>query len=568
MFGGLRSAKAVVSETRSRLDPTAMAYGPAKEPVHNGHQPLGRTITSLKRWSVLNKELPAVSDIRAIHVYDFDNTLFLSPLPNPQLWNGQTIGFLQTQECFVNGGWWHDPNILSATGKGKDVEEARGWNGWWNEQIYHLVTLSMQQKDALTVLLTGRSEFGFADIIKRMVASRNLEFDLVGLKPEVGPNSERFSSTMNFKQTFLEDIILTYGQAEDIRVYEDRVKHVKGFRDFFESLNRDFQSGQGAALRRPINAEVIQVTEGCTFLDPVTETAEVQRMINAHNGILHNPTMGNGRASYSRLRIKRTVFYTAYLISQEDSNRMTQELLAPLLPPGLTESNDLKYLANSIMITPRPASKSIRNKAGGMGHKLKWQITGTGVFENRVWAARVLPVPPTAKYFTESPAPLIVLAVRKGVRPAEAGKIQNWHPVPADKALNFETVVGEKAVLRIEEDNEWESQPAGKTNKRRLQQERDDEILYPQGADYDSRSNNYNPYQRPAGENRSHYDDSSRRGPHRSRGRGTGRGRGSARGGRGRGRGRDGGHPYRSLDDHTSGYDGSHDEQGGGFMNY
>lgn len=82
----------------------------------------------------------------------------------------------------------------------------------------------MQQKDALTVLLTGRSEFGFADIIKRMVASRNLEFDLVGLKPEVGPNSERFSSTMNFKQTFLEDIILTYGQAEDIRVYEDRVK--------------------------------------------------------------------------------------------------------------------------------------------------------------------------------------------------------------------------------------------------------------------------------------------------------------------------------------------------------
>jgi hypothetical protein len=58
MFGGLRSAKAVVSETRSRLDPTAMAYGSGKEPVHNGHQPLGRTITSLKRWSVLNKELP------------------------------------------------------------------------------------------------------------------------------------------------------------------------------------------------------------------------------------------------------------------------------------------------------------------------------------------------------------------------------------------------------------------------------------------------------------------------------------------------------------------------------
>jgi len=82
----------------------------------------------------------------------------------------------------------------------------------------------MQQKDALTVLLTGRSEFGFADIIKRIVASRNLEFDLIGLKPEIGPNSERFSSTMNFKQSFLEDIILTYDQADEIRIYEDRVK--------------------------------------------------------------------------------------------------------------------------------------------------------------------------------------------------------------------------------------------------------------------------------------------------------------------------------------------------------
>jgi len=87
-----------------------------------------------------------------------------------------------------------------------------------------LVELSMQQKDALTVLLTGRSEAGFADIIKRMVASKKLEFDLICLKPEVGPNSQRFASTMDFKQNFLEDLVLTYKQADEIRVYEDRVK--------------------------------------------------------------------------------------------------------------------------------------------------------------------------------------------------------------------------------------------------------------------------------------------------------------------------------------------------------
>lgn len=82
----------------------------------------------------------------------------------------------------------------------------------------------MQQKDALTVLLTGRSESGFTDLIKRMVDSKKLEFDLICLKPEVGPNGERFSSTMEFKQIFLEDLVLTYKHADEIRVYEDRVK--------------------------------------------------------------------------------------------------------------------------------------------------------------------------------------------------------------------------------------------------------------------------------------------------------------------------------------------------------
>lgn len=96
------------------------------------------------------------------------------------------------------------------------------WFADWPQ--VRLVKLSMEQKDALTVLLTGRSENGFADLIRRMVDSRKLEFDLICLKPEVGPNSERFSTTMEFKQTFLQDLVLTYEQADEIRVYEDRVK--------------------------------------------------------------------------------------------------------------------------------------------------------------------------------------------------------------------------------------------------------------------------------------------------------------------------------------------------------
>ncbi|KAB8073674.1 hypothetical protein BDV29DRAFT_191524 [Aspergillus leporis] len=573
----MRSARAVVAENYS-----AMARGQANGSDYQRSPP--RTLTGLRRWSIINRELPPVSQVKAIHVYDFDNTLFSSPLPNPQLWNGPTIGFLQAYESFANGGWWHDPNLLAATGDGIEKEEPRAWEGWWNEQIVQLVKLSMQQKDALTVLLTGRSEAGFASLIRRMVDSKKLEFDLICLKPEVGPNSERFSTTMEFKQSFLEDLVLTYNQADEIRVYEDRVKHVKHFREFFEQLNRRLQSGQTSSPRKPVNSDVIQVAEGATFLSPVIEAAEVQRMINSHNLVARNPSLNGAKLPYGRLRIKRTIFYTGYLISNADSSRLISQLLNPMLPSGLADSNELKYMANSILITPRPAPRSILDKVGGLGKKLNWQITGTAVFEHRVWAARLTPVPATEKYYTENPQPVVVLAVRKGARPIDAGKIQNWHPVPADKAFTLETVVGEKVVLRVEEENphegEWESQFLNKNHKRRYQQERDEDILYPQpggtGHDGPAPGRHFNP--RHGGSNRHYHDDGPRRGgSYRGRGRGSGprgRGHGSRGGARGRGRGRDAGPPqgYRSLDDY-SGHDGTYEEKpgpgtGGPVMNY
>lgn len=337
--------------------------------------------------------------------------------------------------------------------------------------------------------------------------------------------------------------------------------------------------------RRPINAEVIQVTEECAYLDPVVETAEVQRMINAHNLAQRNQAVAKVKSPYNRLRIKRTIFYTGYLLSQEDSNRLAQDVLGPLLPPGLSESNNLKIMANNILITPRPAPKSVLEKIGGMGKKLSWQVTGTACFENRIWAARVSPIPATATYHTENPLPLIVLAVRKGSRPIDAGRIQNWHPVPADVAMTFETTIGEKVVLRVEEDNPregpWESQFMNKNNKRRYHPERDADIVFPQSGGevygYEGQSNGYHPYHRPGGDHRNNHDEGNRRGPYRGRGRGgAGRGRGGGRGGRGRGRGgRDGQvNPYyKSLDDTAGSFDGSAGNNGGhdsgGFpMNY
>ncbi|KAJ5711728.1 hypothetical protein N7488_005884 [Penicillium malachiteum] len=558
----MRSAKAVVSEKLTRNGKLAqkMSYATSAGAQH--------TLTGLKRWSVASRELPAVSQVKAIHVYDFDNTLFQSPLPNPQIWHGTTIGHLQSETHFANGGWWHDPNILSATGQGMEKEEPRAWQGWWNENIMRLVRLSMEQKDAVTVLLTGRNEAGFADVVKRMVASQKLDFDIICLKPDVGPNGHRFPSTGVFKHTFLEDLIFTYDEAEEIRVYEDRPKHVKGFRDYLENMNRSLQAS--ADSRNPITAEVIQVSEESTYLDPVTEVSEVQRMINSHNSATQNPSLAKYKGFHRYMRIKRTVIYTGYLISQEDSQRIIDEVLAPILPNGLSE--DVKLMANNVLITPRPAPNAVLNQVGGLGKKLKWQVTGTAVSENRIFAARVEPIPSTEQVYSENPVPLIVLAIRKGARPVEASRITNWEPATPSQTLTFDTVVGEKVVLRVEDDDKAGGPPlAPKNFKKRFHQDYEDDAPNPKMAhsgNYENQDYSFHPYQqRPPRDYQGHNEENgNRRGGYRGRGRG--RGRGPYRG-RGRGRGgrdREGGsNPYyKSLDDYGNNpYEGSHENKGG-----
>ena len=224
---------------------------------------------------------------------------------------------------------------------------------------------------------------------------------------------------------------------------------VIGFREFFSTFNKTLLTDPSPTPRKTITAEVIEVAENSTSLDPVQEVAEVQRIINAHNTALSS---GKSPRHAKPWTINRTTFYTAYLISPPD----TEKLLAVgnLSPNTLT--NDIRTMANSIMITPRPASQlalNILDKVGGLGKKLRWRVVGTGNFDNRVWAARVEPVPASEKYYCENPqAPNVVLALRKNARPGEASRIQNWMPLPKDKVFEFETVVGEKIMLRIDEE--------------------------------------------------------------------------------------------------------------------
>lgn len=426
-----------------------------------------------------------------------------------------------------------------------------------------LARLSSASEDTLNVMLTGRSEGSFAELISRMIKVKGLEFDIVALKPKVSPSGELFASTMDFKQALLRDLVMTYADATELRIYEDRPKHVKGFRDFFVEVNEALLASGGTS-RRPITAEVIQVTEQEAVMDPVTEVAEVQHMMNEHNAAVK---AGTARRPYT---IKRSVFYTGYIIAPTDIEKLKTLIKLPTKCPD----HEIRQLANNILITPRPAPHSILNKVGGIGAKMSWKVTGLAVQEQRVWAARVQPTVPGAKIYTENHTPCVVLATRRQAKPIEASYIKNWQPVPEHQAFEFETTVGEKVLLRIDEEFPHEdSYEASFPNARNARKHPREEDFPPLGSQRQNMGKPTQPLPRPL--QRQYHGAgggigfASQRGGGGGGGRGTrggyggfGRGRGNARGGggssggRGRGRG-----AYRSLDDTGQGY-------GGGGMQY
>ena len=281
-------------------------------------------------------------------------------------------------------------------------------------------------------------------------------------------------------------------------------------------------------------------------LDPVVETSEVQRMINDHNA--QNKAGRN-------LEIKRTVFYTGYLISPMD----VAKLLTLVKPHPSMPETDVKFLANNILITFGPAQSAILNKVGGIGYKQTWQVTSFASLDSKIWAARVSPIPPISVYHTDNHVPFVLLAHHRTARPGDANRIQNWQPVSADKQYVFQTTVGEKVQLRVEPEAEGESEYDSLFERRNLKRR----YSLPPGPQQISRSGHSNDENRRPNGGNGHRGMNHNRGRsggggggrgganNHNRGRGGGLGRGGGGNNRGRGVGQRG--AYKSLDDVGSG---------------
>ncbi|KAI8993157.1 hypothetical protein BDB01DRAFT_847067 [Pilobolus umbonatus] len=217
-------------------------------------------------------------------IFDFDSTLFFSPLLSPTLWSQSFINSITSQGVY-GPGWWRDIHSLEL-GPLEELKKT-AWEGYWNEEVVELARKAIKDKDTMAVLLTGRRYHPFHRIIPHMLSSKHLEFDLLGLRPDPELASDNlmddihlaskksvFQSTMHFKTCFILNILHEVPSIKHVTMWDDRFYHVRSFQSYLDTLYDKSIIDSG---------NVIYVHGIRPAYNPEWEKKVISKILRAHN---------------------------------------------------------------------------------------------------------------------------------------------------------------------------------------------------------------------------------------------------------------------------------------------
>lgn len=383
------------------------------------------------------KDPPSVESVKKIHIYDFDNTLFHSPSPNPNLLNDQTIGTLTNSDMLDYGGWWAEPLILKNMGQGWDVELERSWDTFWNEDVEDLLKLSYSEKDTIAIIMTGRKNKLFNHLIKDILKARGVNYDGLMLK------KGQFPTTISYKTQVLTDLLDYYEDVTQVTIYDDRPAQLNGFQ---KCLNEYIE-----AVRPDMTYNLVPVAPKAKHLDPKTERKLIEEIIEQHNVLVEQ---GKSHGKLGKVQLKRSFFYSAYLVEPESKVEVIEFLLRKYPDIFTPELQDhLKILCDFIPISKNKVSKALETELS-QENGIEWQLTEIGNLENEFFALRVKPVNDSVKTSTLNDPPVLCFAttnkISVGVEDFE--KVTDWQPL--EDQIKIRTQFGQVVRFRIVQEQE------------------------------------------------------------------------------------------------------------------
>ncbi|KAI8575661.1 hypothetical protein K450DRAFT_260564 [Umbelopsis ramanniana AG] len=222
-----------------------------------------------------NDAKPTVLDI-----FDFDSTLFMSPLMSQIC--SKNLNSIVLVEGAIGPGWWRDINSLTLGDNTKLQQSA--WDSYWNDEVVEEAKKSIADSSKLSVMLTGRRVHPFGKIITSMLESKGLQFDIVALRPDpidmieegtlFNSGIQAFNNTMEFKKTFLLDLLEREPSLRRLVMYDDRKNHVAKFEQWI---------GQLVAQHVLDSGKVFHIVSPPRGFDPGRELACMKSIIDEHN---------------------------------------------------------------------------------------------------------------------------------------------------------------------------------------------------------------------------------------------------------------------------------------------
>jgi hypothetical protein len=152
--------------------------------------------------------------IRAVHIFDFDGTLFRSGEP-PAWWP-------------KGKGWWGSPASLDPP----CVPERPGAE-WWIGSTVADAKASISDPEVYSVLLTGRLAARFDRRVRALLSQAGLHFDEVILTPGGG--------TLPFKLKIIERLLAQNPDLKHVQMWDDRVEHISVFEKALATHGIDFK---------------------------------------------------------------------------------------------------------------------------------------------------------------------------------------------------------------------------------------------------------------------------------------------------------------------------------------
>ncbi|KAI8806384.1 hypothetical protein BJ742DRAFT_680124, partial [Cladochytrium replicatum] len=421
-----------------------------------------------------------------LHIFDFDSTLFRSPMPNPSLWSPDVAGAL-IGDC----GWFSEPRTLAPPYVPKHPGDE-----WFDQKVVRRVRQVREDKDvcSLVCLLTGRRLDLFGQRIREICLSLDppLDFDMYFFREGFDSSNTKhhFPTTLDFKLAVLGQILNTFPSITRIEIFDDRARHLDIFSREFRALIdsgrlQSFESYHvihdptfdrsisppelelelaesllgrcNERIQSALEREILELMEAEKALQPMTvddgglNVASTSGGLAAPMGLRPSPSCPNV-AELSKGQVRRvrrpSVSMFRDFVETCDEVRFTAVVLDPSEKLRLMEwFPPPKYwtpYGEQMTVSQGKARLSLIEGLGGVGAHVSLRVVAVGMLENKVIAIKVDPsVPPTVIRISENKVPHITMYVCPGARPRDSNQVIGWVPCSEDTPIVVKGTVKE-----------------------------------------------------------------------------------------------------------------------------